>query len=147
LSFEDLKRRHSFSDDLIHFTLDELRRRDLLAETAAPEYFAGLSRREVLKRIGLTSVAALPVIASIVAPNAAHAASNCPPASDSNIPPGCPVGSSFLASGSCETATDTTKNGNCTTLYAGRCQSRSAVYRPNSCSNGFNNYRISCDCG
>lgn len=41
--------------------------------------FDGLSRREVIRKIGLTTMVALPVVSSLVAPSAAMAASTCVP--------------------------------------------------------------------
>jgi hypothetical protein len=91
-SFDDLKRRHKFTDDLIYLTLDELKKKNLLeADNTSP--FAGMNRREVIRKIGLTSMVALPVISSLVAPDAANAASGacpsvCVPAGQ-NICAGC----------------------------------------------------------
>lgn len=76
-TFEELKRRHHLTDDLIHFALDELRANDLLADsTGGDSYFGGLSRREVIKRVALTSMVAVPVISGLIAPRAAQAASS-----------------------------------------------------------------------
>lgn len=80
-TFDELKRKHKFTDDLIRFALDELQQNDLL-ENYQSNYFAGLSRREVIKRVGLASMIALPVIAGMVAPQAANAASG---ACDTNM--------------------------------------------------------------
>lgn len=76
MSFGELKRKHQFTDELIDFALDELQANNLL-EGERANRFAGISRREVVKRIGLASMAALPVITAISAPRAASAASNC----------------------------------------------------------------------
>ena len=60
------------SEDFIWLAIDQLNDKDLLiGET--PKKFAGQNRREVLKKIGLASVIALPIVASITAPTAAHA--------------------------------------------------------------------------
>jgi hypothetical protein len=143
--YDELKRRYHYSDDLIHFALDELRANGLIeSETSA--HFAGLLRREVIKRVGLGSLAALPVIAALTAPTSANAASNCSDPNGFNVPSGCPVGSSFLASGSCGSSSDATKSSNCDVLYGGNCQSGDAVYQQNSCVNEGGNYRISCVC-
>lgn len=48
-SFDELKRKHQFTDDLIYFALAELRASGLL-EDCAGGHFAGLSRREETKR-------------------------------------------------------------------------------------------------
>lgn len=73
-SLAELKRRAGLPDEVIYFALDELRRENLLAENYQSK-FAGVSRRDVIKRIGLATMIALPVVASLVAPTAAHAAS------------------------------------------------------------------------
>jgi hypothetical protein len=76
-SFDDLKKRYGYTDDLIYFTLDELKRNDLLKENLPQNRFAGLSRREVIKRVGLTCAVALPIVTGLNAPLAARAASTC----------------------------------------------------------------------
>jgi len=64
-------------EDLIWLGVEQLSKTHLLQERALmPEHKAGLSRREVMRRIGLTAAVALPVVTSIVAPTAAQAA-NC----------------------------------------------------------------------
>jgi Coenzyme PQQ synthesis protein D (PqqD) len=64
------------SEDFIWLALDQLKRENLLA---TPEViknkFAGLSRRELAKKIGLGSMIALPLITSVVAPTAINAQS------------------------------------------------------------------------
>lgn len=62
------------TDDLIWLAIDQLNERNLL-ETEVKTKFAGQSRRAVLKKIGLASVVALPLIASLTAPTAALAVS------------------------------------------------------------------------
>lgn len=75
-TFKELKREHKFSDDLIHFSLAELSASNLIEDYNA-NHFAGFSRREVIKKVGLATMVALPVIAGITAPKAAQAASGC----------------------------------------------------------------------
>lgn len=66
-------------EDLIWLAVEQLSKTHLLRERAKmPEHKTGLSRREVMRRIGLTAAVALPVVTSIVAPTAAQAA-NCIP--------------------------------------------------------------------
>ncbi len=72
--FDELKKQSGFSDDLIYLTLDELKRQGLIED----EYhspFAGMKRREVIRKIGFASMIALPLITGLVAPTAAMAAS------------------------------------------------------------------------
>jgi hypothetical protein len=77
-SFDELKRKHKFSEDIIFLALDELRRENLLAENQQYNSpFAGMSRREAIRKVAFASVAALPVIAFLVAPTAVMSASAC----------------------------------------------------------------------
>ena len=73
-TFADLKSKHKFTDDLIYLALDELKRYDLLGDYQS-EYFGNLPRREVIKRVGLASMIALPIITGMIAPRSVNAAS------------------------------------------------------------------------
>jgi Cys-rich repeat protein len=73
-TFADLKSKHKLTDDLIYFALDELKRNDLLGDYQS-EHFGNLSRRAVIKKVGLASMIALPVITGMVAPLPVNAAS------------------------------------------------------------------------
>jgi hypothetical protein len=64
------------TEDFVWLAIDQLSENGLLANEIAPR-FKGQSRRQVLKTIGLASMVALPVIASIVAPSNALGAVNC----------------------------------------------------------------------
>jgi hypothetical protein len=64
------------SEDLVWLAIDQLSENNLLEQQIRAD-FAGRSRREVIKKIGLASVIAIPVIASLVAPQSALAASSC----------------------------------------------------------------------
>jgi hypothetical protein len=74
-TFEALKKDFKFSDDLIHLALEKLNETNLLAGYESNVEFSGLSRREVIKRVGLGTMIALPMVSALVAPSAAHAAS------------------------------------------------------------------------
>lgn len=64
-------------EDVVWLGIDQLSKTHLLQERAkVPIDKTGLSRREVMKRIGLAAAVALPVVTSIIAPTAAQAA-NC----------------------------------------------------------------------
>lgn len=64
-------------DDVIWLGVEQLSKSHLLQErTTLPAQKSGLSRREVMKRIGVAAAVALPVVTSIIAPTAAQAA-NC----------------------------------------------------------------------
>jgi hypothetical protein len=59
-------------ENLVWLAIDQLNERKLLRENMSKK-FSGESRRLVLKKIGLASVVALPVIYSLIAPTAALA--------------------------------------------------------------------------
>ena len=64
------------SKELVWLALDQLKRQNLLKQSEITENeFNTVSRRELVKKIGLSSMAALPVIVSIVAPTAVNAQS------------------------------------------------------------------------
>lgn len=64
------------TEDFVWLAIDQLNENGLLDGKVAPR-FAGQSRRQVLKTIGLASMVALPVIASLVAPQNALASVSC----------------------------------------------------------------------
>ena len=109
MSFEEIKRKHKFTDEFIYLALDELKRNNLLAEEYTSP-FAGTSRREVIKKVGLATMFALPLISGLVAPKAVNAASG-----DS----GSPVQSSDIGVG-CNTFTGGRKSDG-TNCYSGFC--------------------------
>lgn len=75
----------SVKEDLVWFALNQLKEETLLDnQEKIDEKFSGLSRREVIKKIGLTSMVAIPVVASLVAPIAAHAQTCTPPLNRAN---------------------------------------------------------------
>lgn len=67
------------NEDLIWFALDQLKKEKLIShETEASNHFAGMSRRDVVKKVGLGTMIALPIVASMIAPKAINAQSgNC----------------------------------------------------------------------
>lgn len=68
--------RGKVTEDFVWLAIDQLNENGLLENKVAPR-FAGTSRRQVLKTIGLASVVALPVIASLVAPQRALGVATC----------------------------------------------------------------------
>ena len=78
-SFAELKAKYKFSDELIFFALDELEKERLIeTDQNYQSPFEKLSRREVVKKVGLSTILAIPVIFSVIAPKAINAASgNC----------------------------------------------------------------------
>lgn len=124
LSFAELKRRHKFSDEIIFFTLEELKKINLLAkndEFASP--FAGMTRREVIRRVGLSSAVALPLISSLVAPKSTDAASGAVACAS--------VGSQCF----CQNG-DTNSCGQGRVIFAGAttCPANCTCFTPGTCS-------------
>jgi len=90
------------SDDFVWLALDQLNENSLL-ESEVKASFAGRSRREVIKKIGLASVVALPIVASLVAPKSAMAAVSCACVTpgDCITQTGCPSTANCNGSGRC----------------------------------------------
>lgn len=79
-TIDELRVKTNFSDDIIFLALDELKKENLIEEDKSfISPFNGMSRREVIRKVGLASMIALPVISSLIAPIAAMAqsAGNC----------------------------------------------------------------------
>lgn len=92
--------------DMVWLTLENLKQHDLLTNSSElPDIFAGLSRREVIKKVGLTSLIALPVISSLIAPTAAKAAS----------------GALLAAGAACTTNPECANNNCCNDLTTNTC--------------------------
>jgi len=64
------------TEDFVWLAIDQLSENNLLEKEVAVD-LKGLSRREAIKKIGMASVIAVPVIASLVAPQSAMAAASC----------------------------------------------------------------------
>ena len=76
------------TEDFVWLAINQLSENNLLEKQVAVN-FAGQSRREAIKKIGLASAIAIPVIASLVAPQSAMAAASCScmnPSSCGNAP-------------------------------------------------------------
>ncbi len=60
-------------EDLVWLAIDQLNENNLLTGQAKPD-FKNQTRREIIKKVGLAAVIALPLVSSLVAPTAALAA-------------------------------------------------------------------------
>ncbi len=67
--------KQTVNEDFIWLAIDELQKCNLLEHNNLPEEMSKVKRREAIKKIGLASLIALPVVSSLIAPTAAHAAS------------------------------------------------------------------------
>jgi hypothetical protein len=91
----------SVPEELVWLALEQLGRDRLLdARAARPPALAGLSRRELMKRVGLAAAVALPAVASIVAPTPAEASSCLPSGADCGTSAQCCQGS-LCVGGTC----------------------------------------------
>ncbi len=92
--------------EMVWMSLEQLKKASLLENYSIETTpFEGLTRREMVRKIGFASVVALPVISSLVAPSAINAQSGCP-TTGNNRPNGCPCGPSgnpSCTSGCCAT--------------------------------------------
>jgi hypothetical protein len=62
------------NEDIVWLALDQLSKEKLIEPTVdVAARFGGMSRRQIIKNVGLGSVIALPVVASLVAPSSASA--------------------------------------------------------------------------
>lgn len=77
------------TEDFVWLAIDQLNENGLMDSKIAPR-FEGQSRRQVLKTIGLASMVALPVIASLVAPQKALGSASCTCAAAPCPASGCP---------------------------------------------------------
>lgn len=93
--------RGKVTEDFVWLAIDQLIENNLLENKVAPR-FAGHSRRQVLKTIGLVSVAAIRVVASLAAPHRAYAVANC--ACTSNIMCGQPQNANCPSTTNCNNA-------------------------------------------
>jgi Coenzyme PQQ synthesis protein D (PqqD) len=65
-------------EDVVWLALEDLWKRDLLVGEPAPDDEAAMSRSQLLRRSGIAAAIAVPVVMSVVAPTAAHAATCIP---------------------------------------------------------------------
>ncbi|HRH46475.1 MAG TPA: PqqD family peptide modification chaperone [Pyrinomonadaceae bacterium] len=127
--------KQSVSEDFVWLALDSFKKDDLLEEG---EQFAinfkGLTRRQVIKKVGLASMVALPLISSVVAPNAAMAASapavNCSP---TPLAPGCLIPFSISSTSPCSVFSPASFNSVCNALRGSQCSSGMSVFQPGGC--------------
>ena len=66
----------SIDEDFVYLALEQFKRDDLLEpQSEISSFFEGISRREIIRQVGLSSLVALPLVSSLVAPSATHAQS------------------------------------------------------------------------
>lgn len=149
LTFDELKRTSKFADDVIYLALDELKRNNLLIDENYVSPFAGMNRREVIKKVGLASMIALPIITGLSAPFAVHAVSGCPdPFTPSGIPSGCTTGGGVSDPTSCAGQSDADRSNTCNAFSSlrDRCASGTATYGGTCTDTGPSGSSYNCVC-
>lgn len=68
----------SVNDDVIWLAIDELEKRNLLEQSSSRMNRSGMTRRAMIRRLGLATAVALPIVTSLVAPTPAQAATCLP---------------------------------------------------------------------
>ena len=132
---------NQITTELIWLAIDQLKRENLLSngEDIRPD-FQGLSRRQMIRKVGLNSMVALPVIASLVAPNVTDAQSmNC---SAMPLAPNCVSGScraNAPAEANCTPSCNSGTGGNC---VSGMANAQNCVLNPN----GLGGFICECVC-
>lgn len=156
------KLKANVSEEMILFSLTELAKHNLLIKKSYVEdSFSGFSRREVIKRIGLGSMIALPLISSVVMPRAIHAASSCIDDSECVSGECCnTLNNACVTSGEngCVCTRNRNCNSSCCTVNTGVCSDPTFdtcgggvdCPAPYICCNNFNtgsigSFRCSCD--
>ncbi len=89
------------TEDFVWLALEQLKKDNLLENASEVSTdFGGLSRREVIRKVGFATMVAFPIVSSLVAPMAIHAQSGC--AASTGRPNGCTCsGASNCASNCC----------------------------------------------
>lgn len=119
------------SEEFVWLALDQLKRDNLLENNSEFEVkLNGLNRREIIRKVGLASMVALPLISSVIAPIATHAASN------PLLPNGSAVGSTLVFPGTCATVPVSSLDSECNKTYGKLCSSGKAAYAGNCFNTG-----------
>ena len=85
------KLKSSIDEDFVWLALEQFKKDNLLANVEEISInFGGLSRRDVIRKIGFASLIALPMVSSLLAPTAVNAASGSCTTGASNRALGCP---------------------------------------------------------
>lgn len=119
------------NEEFVWLALEQLKKENLIEnqlEVSSP--FEGVSRRELIRKVGLATLVALPIVSSLTAPTAANAQSGC--GASSGKPNGC----------------NCTAAGNCSSGCCGATASGAAnQFCVTSGSDGIGDYcRAGCEC-
>ena len=118
-------------EDIVWLALDQLSKENLIDPPVDLETkFAGMSRRQVIKKIGVGSMIALPMVASLVAPTAIHAQSG-------QLAPGAFSGNATIPGGNCGNPLQGVRDAACQSQTGLMCTSlMAAQQQPGVCTAG-----------
>ena len=116
------------NEDIVWLALDQLSKEKLIEPAVdVANRFEGMSRRQVIKKIGVGSMVALPVVASLVAPTAIHA--------QTLLPNGAVAGTGTSAIGNCGTPGQGIRDMACDDQFGPVCASGNAAHQ-GTCTGG-----------
>ena len=122
------KAKCAVNEEIVWLAIEQLKKDNLIANAdELPNRFEGMNRREVVKRIGLATMIALPVVSTIVAPMSANAASLRANCADCTTNADC-------ASGACRPAPFSTPNPACASSTTATSAYRDGQFTAGSCS-------------
>src|SRR5688572_5899715 len=126
-------------EDVVWLALDQLSKQRLIDPAVdVATRFEGMSRRQVIKKIGVGSLIALPVVATLVAPTAVHA--------QTLLPNGAVAGMISSAVGNCGTPGAGARSTACDNQFGPACASGNAAEQPGSCNASGIGSSWSCVC-
>lgn len=118
------------NEDLVWLAIDQLKKENLIANSEElSSNFEGMSRREVIKKVGLGTMIALPIVTGLVAPTAVHALSS---------------GQPVAGTGSAATTADARRA--CVDNASAQCRGGSAVVRSGDNTCTTNAGVVTCNC-
>lgn len=130
-----LRLKSPISDEFVWIALEQMKKDNLLenSEEIATD-FGGLSRREVIRKVGLATLVALPMVSSLIAPTAAHATSGVAVTCTGTCrcPNGTPDAGTCAGNSSAPSIPVGTVYVNCNTAGGAGCLCRGPFNAPNS---------------
>lgn len=120
----------NISEEFVWLAIEQFRKDNLISNDFSGIFesvFAGMTRREVIRKVGFTSMVALPIVASIIAPTAASAAS----CTLSNASLACSTSGECCDNGLCVGAPMTCS---CTCVNPGQCLTQTSCPSTVNCN-------------
>lgn len=128
-----VKLKSPINNDFVWLALLQMKKDDLLENPEEiSDDFDGLSRREVIRRVGLATLVALPMISSLIAPTSAHAASSLTCSGTCRCPNATPDAGTCAGNSSAPSVPAGTIYVNCNTAGGAGCLCRGPFNASNS---------------